>query len=1058
MGYYDEDVPKGHCHSFRSRARGKTEGCQDAEETREIGSETGGAVIPNVVTIPCHDIRLGDFLVLEGRPCRVIRISTSRSTGQYRYLGVDLFTKQLHEETSFVSNPAPSVVVQTMLGPTFKQYRVLDIQEGQIVAMTETGDVKQGLPVLDQSNLYARLSQAFESGSSVRILVLECDGRELVVDMKDDMSLHIAARNGQESMVREFLQEGAGINRLDRFGRTALFGAVENNHEAVVRLLAAAYIELNVVDTSGTTALDLAVSSPKSHSTADILLERGASPTKGVSASILLLLSASAKGDTEEVSRLLSSDTSASATSEIDGGGDTLTGNVQRAQPNGHDRLGYTALHEAACFGHHQIVSMLIEHGAKVDKTNALGRETALHAVVERGRKHRRFLDEPRKDVPRLGKGHVQVVELLLQEGASVDDRRQDGLTVQDLVSKELISRELSTTEQSVLQQILVLLKSLSTGKEATEGESRPQAVSLAEDTRGLCNSFELKLQYHLPRRNPEPRQVPIGDFLYGQGVGSGVIQDLLAWADGQSGEEYWRWAHLPMNNKVWAEDIIGPLSGLEDTTLSTYSTAMKAFIGASYHEVRGPAPHAQFRRPLLTPLLGFHGGVFSLVIPFFGTEVLECLPGRECRDSACGNNLHKRRLKKIYDTHSDNPGNLHLPFTLDQSYYLSLTDSTYRDEDQVVVKYAKRQEQESGRGSNSKGLLMVNQMWLWKVDAKTVITALPDHQHQRDKPNLFNHISGVMGQEQSPSLDSMILRMIKCAIDFVDMPIIAGLNENLFDIFEQSIAHWAQKEATCYRAFHQAQETPRDLSQPESRGEKKTRHDEETMCDIFQEVGYIREIKDIKDELKMIERVLEDQKTVVGQYEATQGCSPLSETDTLEDLKRSLLFRISKVQKLSQDASSVEDSLNHLLDIKQKQGNLNVARDTRRLADQAERRALDGEGQTKLLFIFTVVTVVFTPVSFVCAFLAVPARGFPRDDDDGDVAWGWWQVFVGALVTEVATLVAVVVYWAAQKEPDEIAALYQRFRSSRADEKPLRDEESQRPQALMDEAVRVLR
>lgn len=68
--------------------------------------------------------------MLQGRPCQVIKISTSAATGQHRYLGVDLFTKQLHEESSFVSNPAPSVVVQTMLGPVFKQYRVLDMEGG----------------------------------------------------------------------------------------------------------------------------------------------------------------------------------------------------------------------------------------------------------------------------------------------------------------------------------------------------------------------------------------------------------------------------------------------------------------------------------------------------------------------------------------------------------------------------------------------------------------------------------------------------------------------------------------------------------------------------------------------------------------------------------------------------------------------------------------------------------------------------------------------------------------------------------------------------------------
>jgi hypothetical protein len=144
---------------------------------------------------------MGDLLILQGRPCQVIRITTSSSTGQHRYLGVDLFTKQLHEESSFISNPSPSVIVQTMLAPVFKQYRVLDLQDGTgtsqpfilqlctdiflVVAMTETGDVKQALPVIDQSNLWSRLKKAFETGrGSVRVLVISDKGRELVVDMK----------------------------------------------------------------------------------------------------------------------------------------------------------------------------------------------------------------------------------------------------------------------------------------------------------------------------------------------------------------------------------------------------------------------------------------------------------------------------------------------------------------------------------------------------------------------------------------------------------------------------------------------------------------------------------------------------------------------------------------------------------------------------------------------------------------------------------------------------------------------------------------------------------
>ncbi|KAI7779637.1 woronin body major protein [Diaporthe eres] len=198
MGYFDED---GHYHSFRHglhkaadriiHPRGHHHETIEVTEVREsrpsrrVSQVAYGDEAPNSVTIPCHHIRIGDILILQGRISQVIRISTSSATGQHRYLGVDLFTKQLHEESSSIHNPAPSVVVQTMRGPILKQYRVLDLQDGTVVAMTETGDVKQSLPVLDQSNLYDRLQQAFDSGrGSVRVLVVNDNGREMVVDTK----------------------------------------------------------------------------------------------------------------------------------------------------------------------------------------------------------------------------------------------------------------------------------------------------------------------------------------------------------------------------------------------------------------------------------------------------------------------------------------------------------------------------------------------------------------------------------------------------------------------------------------------------------------------------------------------------------------------------------------------------------------------------------------------------------------------------------------------------------------------------------------------------------
>ncbi|KFY22221.1 hypothetical protein V493_06752 [Pseudogymnoascus sp. VKM F-4281 (FW-2241)] len=203
MGYYDE---AGHYHSFRNGLHRVADRIvhgghhhHNPEVDVEITSTTSGGSsqaprshhsvqgggVPNTITIPTNHVRIGDIVILQGRASQVIKITTSPATGQHRFLGVDLFTKQLHEDSSFISSPSPSVVVQTVLGPVLKQYRVLDLNDGTVVAMTETGDVKQSLPVIDQSNLWARLNDAFESGrGSVRVLVLNDQGRELAVDMK----------------------------------------------------------------------------------------------------------------------------------------------------------------------------------------------------------------------------------------------------------------------------------------------------------------------------------------------------------------------------------------------------------------------------------------------------------------------------------------------------------------------------------------------------------------------------------------------------------------------------------------------------------------------------------------------------------------------------------------------------------------------------------------------------------------------------------------------------------------------------------------------------------
>ena len=84
------------------------------------------------------------------------------------------------------SSSIVSLICKTAMVCLFDFYifgRLLTYQT--VVAMTETGDVKQSLPVIDQSNLWNRLKDAFESGrGSLRVLVVSDHGDELAVDLK----------------------------------------------------------------------------------------------------------------------------------------------------------------------------------------------------------------------------------------------------------------------------------------------------------------------------------------------------------------------------------------------------------------------------------------------------------------------------------------------------------------------------------------------------------------------------------------------------------------------------------------------------------------------------------------------------------------------------------------------------------------------------------------------------------------------------------------------------------------------------------------------------------
>jgi ankyrin repeat protein len=57
-----------------------------------------------------------------------------------------------------------------------------------------------------------------------------------------------AAENGHEAVVKVLIAAGADVNKSDNYGRTLLYWAVRYGHEAVVKMLIAAGADVNKAD------------------------------------------------------------------------------------------------------------------------------------------------------------------------------------------------------------------------------------------------------------------------------------------------------------------------------------------------------------------------------------------------------------------------------------------------------------------------------------------------------------------------------------------------------------------------------------------------------------------------------------------------------------------------------------------------------------------------------------------------------------------------------------------------------------------------------------------
>ncbi|KAF3761449.1 hypothetical protein M406DRAFT_74401 [Cryphonectria parasitica EP155] len=213
------------------------------------------------------------------------------------------------------------------------------------------------------------------------------------------------------------------------------------------------------------------------------------------------------------------------------------------------------------------------------------------------------------------------------------------------------------------------------------------------------------------------------------------------------------------------------------------------------------------------------------------------------------------------------------------------------------------------------------------------------------------------------------------------------------FDFFERSIGSIIEGATQSLYDFK------KELSSDPYHLDEPTDDD----LNIAKEIDYLVEIEDIQDELRILKLVLKDQKMASEQLDSVllQGKRKLSlshheseEIHSMIDLS-CLKHHSDRIVEMEKLARTAHDSLKHLIDLKQKQANFSEAISSRKLAretakntelqiqqtEEMNKQALETARQGKVLMVFTVVTIIFLPLSFMATFFAINIDAFPVNE-----------------------------------------------------------------------------
>jgi len=150
----------------------------------DIDFSGGQAGASKTIPMQCSSLRKNGFVVLKGRPCKIVEMSTSK-TGKHGHakvhmVGIDVFTGKKYEDI------CPSTHNMDVPQVTRKEYTVVNIDEDDFLElMDEDGEIRQDLKITAACGMEkAEISSAVEGDNTVLATVWKALDEELVKEIK----------------------------------------------------------------------------------------------------------------------------------------------------------------------------------------------------------------------------------------------------------------------------------------------------------------------------------------------------------------------------------------------------------------------------------------------------------------------------------------------------------------------------------------------------------------------------------------------------------------------------------------------------------------------------------------------------------------------------------------------------------------------------------------------------------------------------------------------------------------------------------------------------------